>query len=559
MKYFLSSLILSCSIISLAQSPDILLDQRYHHLIDREDIKNPKGFTAVKPYNRADIIDRFESTDSSNFSSLDKENRENYLLTDNYLFLDSLDGNWVSTKPLLKHFYGNKPDLFAYKSKDFRFSVNPILDLKVGGKISNGERIFLNTRGAEIKGSIDNKIGFYSMLADNQLRYPEYMQSKVLLNGAVPGENFWKAFKQQGVDFFTAKGYINFHATKHIKIKFGYDKNFVGDGYRSMILSDNAGNYSFLKVDTKIWKFNYTNIFADLTADYNWGSYGTSGAKDFDKKYMTFHHLNMNVRPNLNIGLFESIIYGGDTTGRNSFDINYMNPIIFYRAVESNLGSGGNALMGMNFKWNFLKHFSLYGQGVLDEFLFSHIKAQDGWWANKYAGQIGLKYIDIASIKGLDAQLEMNAARPFIYSHTRKSSSYSHFNQSLAHPLGANFNEIIAIMRYQPKYNILLTAKYFNIKQGLDTGSSNYGSNVLAPNDTRIVYNPEQTGHNQLQGNKTTTHLIVLSGSYMVKHNLFVEGDLYLRKSNDELGNNAKTAFLQAGVRWNLPSRQYDF
>ena len=102
MKYFLSFLIFTSFFIGLAQTPDILLDQRYHHLIDREDIKNPHGFTAVKPYNRADLIDRLEKTDSSNFNALDKENRAKYLLTDNYLFIDSLEGNGVSKKPVLK-------------------------------------------------------------------------------------------------------------------------------------------------------------------------------------------------------------------------------------------------------------------------------------------------------------------------------------------------------------------------------------------------------------------------------------------------------------------------
>lgn len=563
MKYFISFLILTNTLLTLAQTPDILLDKRYQHLIDREDIKKPSGFTGVKPYNREDIIHRFETQNSDSSlvgnNQLDEDNRIKYIQTDNYLFTDSTSEIGKSNKPVLRHFYSNKPDLYSHRSKDFRFAINPLFDLKTGGKNTAGERMFLNTRGVEVKGSIDNKIGFYSMVTDNQLRYPDYFRSRVLKDGYVPGENFWKSFKTTGYDFFTAKGYINFRATKHIKIKFGYDKNFIGDGYRSMILSDNAGNYSHVKIDTKIWKINYTNIFADLTADYDWSINGPSGAKDFSKKYLSFHHLSMNVRPNLNIGLFESIIYGADTSGNTGFDINYVNPLIFYRTVESNLGSGGNALLGANFKWNFLNHFSIYGQGILDEFLFSEVKAQNGWWANKYAGQIGIKYIDIASISGLDAQLEYNAARPFTYSHTRKASSYSHFNQSLAHPLGANFNEFIAIVRYQPRYNVNITAKYFNIVQGTDTPGTNYGSDVLLPNTSRIVHNAQDTGHEHLQGIKTKSHLLVLSLSYMVKHNIFLESDIYIRNSSDVSGASSNTSFAQLGLRMNLPSRSYDF
>jgi hypothetical protein len=397
------------------------------------------------------------------------------------------------------------------------------------------------------------------MIADNQFRYPKYVSDKISSLGAVPNEAFWKSYNKTGYDFFTAKGYINFKLTDHVKVKFGYDKNFIGDGYRSLILSDYAGNYTHLKIETKIWKIKYTNIFADMVSDYKYGAGGTSGVENFPKKFLTFHHLSINIRKNLNIGLFESIVSGGDSTGASGFDINYMNPIIFYRAIESNIGSGGNALLGGNFKWNFLKHFSLYGQSVLDEFLFAHIKAHDGWWANKYAGQLGLKYIDVAGIKSLDLQIEANAARPFTYSHTSKNASYSHFNQSLAHPLGSNFEELISIVRYQPTKKLFIVAKQFLIAQGLDQNGNNYGSNILAPNSTRIKHDKTDTGHLMLQGNLTKISLTNLQVTYMIKHNIFIELEVYHRKMSDSKGASSKDNFVNAGIRMNLPSRLYEF
>jgi hypothetical protein len=306
-------------------------------------------------------------------------------------------------------------------------------------------------------------------------------------------------------------------------------------------------------------EIKYTNIFADMVSDYKYGAGGTSGVENFPKKFLTFHHLSINIRKNLNIGLFESIVSGGDSTGASGFDINYMNPIIFYRAIESNIGSGGNALLGGNFKWNFLKHFSLYGQSVLDEFLFAHIKAHDGWWANKYAGQLGLKYIDVAGIKSLDLQIEANAARPFTYSHTSKNASYSHFNQSLAHPLGSNFEELISIVRYQPTKKLFIVAKQFLIAQGLDQNGNNYGSNILAPNSTRIKHDKTDTGHLMLQGNLTKISLTNLQVTYMIKHNIFIELEVYHRKMSDSKGASSKDNFVNAGIRMNLPSRLYEF
>ena len=69
-------------------------------------------------------------------------------------------------------------------------------------------------------------------------------------------------------DYFDARGYITFNATKYIDIQFGYDKNFIGNGYRSLFLSDCGNSYLFLKLNTRIWKFNYQNLFMELMPQF---------------------------------------------------------------------------------------------------------------------------------------------------------------------------------------------------------------------------------------------------------------------------------------------------
>jgi hypothetical protein len=46
-------------------------------------------------------------------------------------------------------------------------------------------------------------------------------------------------------------------------------------------LSDFGANYLFLKLNTNVWKFNYQNIFAELTKFYPRGGDGL-----LTKKYM---------------------------------------------------------------------------------------------------------------------------------------------------------------------------------------------------------------------------------------------------------------------------------
>lgn len=69
---------------------------------------------------------------------------------------------------------------------------------------------------------------------------------------------------------------------------------------------------------------------------------------------------------------------------KSFFELQYLNPVILYRAVEHFLDSPDNVILGTNVKWNPIKGISLYGQFVMDEFKLSEVKKQsDG-------GQISL-------------------------------------------------------------------------------------------------------------------------------------------------------------------------
>ncbi len=121
----------------------------------------------------------------------------------------------------------------------------------------------------------------------------------------------------------------------------------------------------------------------------------------------------------------------------------------------------------------------MYGQLLLDEFLLKELRAGKGWWGNKFGFQIEGKYIDVFKVKNLDVQGEVNVTRPFTYSHYDSSAGYSHYNQPLAHPFGANFIEAIGIIKYQPLPKLTTSARLIYWRQGVDSGAANYGGNIL--------------------------------------------------------------------------------
>ena len=77
-----------------------------------------------------------------------------------------------------------------------------------------------------------------------------------------------------------------------------------------------------------------------------------------------------------------------------------------------------------------------------------------------------MKYIDVAGINNLDIQLEANVVRPFTYSHANNFTSYTNYLQPIAHPLGANFYEVAAVVHYQPVPKLNITLKSFYARTG---------------------------------------------------------------------------------------------
>jgi hypothetical protein len=554
-----------------AQSTFIPFNTDYYHLVDRYEIK--KGsfaehiFTACKPYSRMGVAALADSLIlRQGWSEVDKFNLL-YLLNDNSEWADSLDNKSKNKKGIWNRFYKTKADFFRLRdndldtSKDFDFHLNPVLHFSLGNDGNSAKRPFTNTRGAEIRGMIARRLGFYSYIGENQAIFPFYAQQFITDFQTVPYEGFWKTYRDptgtsitNGVDFLTARGYISFDIIKkYLSLQFGYDKNAYGVGYRSLHLSDFANNYTFLKLNTKIWKFNYSNLYTQMFSE----SSGTN--RLYPKKYVMFHHLSLNLTDNLNVGFFESIAYGRDDNYRDdTFELAYLNPIIFYRSLEQNMGSQDNSIAGLDFKWNFLKQFQLYGQLIIDELVIGEVRAGNGWWANKQGWQLGFKYIDMFNIPNLDLQVELNAVRPYTYTHFDKPrlSNYTHFSQPLAHPLGANFREILAILRYQPIPRLSLIAKLFATKMGRDWDGKNWGGDILLDNTTKV----QEYGNEIGQGVATDLTFIDLTASFQVKHNLFIDLKQVLRNQQTDFAiRNFNTTYTAVSLRLNIQQRLHEF
>lgn len=560
-KYLLCTLIFLS--VSCAYSQFVFLPEgdKQQHLTERMEVLSGTdsilNFSKTRPLNRKNYIaaalNKY-AVNSSNttLGATDKYNF-NSLLSNNTPFISDSLYNTIQRPGyhFLKKFYLTPANFYEVRVKDFNMVINPVLQLGITKERNNNQRLFINSRGIQVYGNIADKIGFYTSLTENQERAPLYVQQWTNERMAIPGAGNYKEFNAAGgTDYFDARGYFTATAAKYINISFGYDKNFIGNGYRSLILSEFAPNQLFLKLNTRIWKLNYQNIFMELHNARN-----TSYDRLLGRKYAAMHHLDFAATPWLNVGVFESVIFGRP----NKFDFSYLNPLIFYRSVEMQNGSPDNVLLGADIKANLFKKVQVYGQLLLDEFRLKEMTARNGWWANKWAIQAGAKYMNVAGINNLDIQLEYNILRPFTYSHTDSVANYTHYNQPLAHPLMANFKEWIAIVRYQPLGKLYFTGKLMYYIQGRDSSNLSYGSNIFLPN-TPDSRNGDY-GYYIGSGWKTRVLMGSLLASYELLQNMFVDVHINHRKfttTTPPLLNNSGTQ-LNLGFRWNMHRRNFDF
>lgn len=451
------------------------------------------------------------------------------------------------------------------------FTLNPVLDLQMGKSTGNqSQSTYVNTRALQIQGGLGTDFNFTTTIYESQGRFADYYNrySESLRASAdpnadpavIPGIGIAKRFKSDAYDMPNAEANITYAPGRIFNFQLGYGRNFIGDGYRSLITTDGVSNYPFFKINTTFWKIKYTNTYMflkdvrpEVTED-----------RTYRTKFMANHYLSWNASKRLNIGFFESVVWA-NTNGRG-FDASFLNPIIFYRSVEfASSARSGNALLGLTAKYKINNQLNFYSQFLLDEFSLGDIKESDKSWKNKFGYQLGVKYFNAFNITNLLVQVEYNHVRPYVYAHSDPLTNYGHTNQSLGHQWGGNFREAIVIARYH-KGRYFADAKVTFGTRGLDfntaTDTLNYGGNIYRDYDEGRARN---TGVTIGQGNKTNIFIADIQAGYLINPStnlkLFAS---YIYRNFNPLQETAATfkettSWFSIGVRSDIFNWYFDY
>ncbi|MFD1553786.1 hypothetical protein DNU06_09645 [Putridiphycobacter roseus] len=499
----------------------------------------------VRNYNQT--IDILNSTDSSvNYNQLQTSIRPILETKVNTTALFKDEGEyyyWITQKLFKEHF-------LIFKGDDYSCTVDPILDLNLGyennsQQIENGLKTW-NTRGVNIKAKFFNKFAFETAIYETQASLLNYQAQYVDAHGEfypngnsykqqnaiIPSYARTKPFKETGYDFAFATGYFSYTPTTWLNIQAGNGNQFIGNGYRSLLLSNFTVNYPYIKPEFSLFKgrLQYTLIYASLQNLYRL-PYSNSPEANYEKKMSTTHFVNFALNKNIQIGFFEGNIWNRtDSLGTKKLKAASFNPILGVNSllVEDN---NYNSIGGININARYKKSM-IYGQLLLDH--------------SSIAGtQIGLKFYHVMT-QNLHLQFEFNQTKENAYTANNKRLNYSHSNLPLAHPYESGFKELIGILDYNWK-RIYLQAKFIYAEKASISNTESLPTILLANNQIQDI-DQENTWHQQLE----------VGYRFNKKYNLELFFGNLLRISTDKQGEKT-TNFTYFGVRTNLNPKQFDW
>ncbi|CAN5313858.1 hypothetical protein BH11BAC6_BH11BAC6_18670 [soil metagenome] len=462
------------------------------------------------------------------------------------LYNDSIElrnnGSWFQRKFFKEH-------LLQIRQQDFNLHGDLIFDEYIGNSKRAVTTPSMNTRGYEVSGNVSDKFYFETAFYENQARFGGYIDSFIRNVRVVPGQSAFKNVGDgKGFDFSISEARLMYKPGKHLLFDLGYGKNFIGDGYRSVLLSDWASNYPYLKSTINLGKVQYNFMWSQHISDRN-PNYGNSD-EQFRKWAQTFY-LDWKATKRLSLGLFESVMWPDqDSSRRKDMSPWIASPIIFLHGNNSPSGVDNNVIAGATLRYRILKNTHIYAQLAVDQF------ADFGSWKTRYALQAGIRTGNLFNVENLNGLLEFNTARPYMYSTNLLNTNYAHLKQSLAHPLGANFKEGILVADYRVDNWYLRFETFYSKYGGDSTDAVNYGHDIFKPRQTHTVTNNVKTG----QGLTSTIMFADMKIAYIINPvtNMRIEAGMTYRNEKSALFN-YKDRIFYIGIRMSFRKISYDF
>ncbi len=441
------------SVASFSQQKPIPLNRFFTHEVERSLLRDSVLFvhSASKPY----VENKLNLDRVTGYAKDSIKVYENY---DDKL----LRSHFVCLKLKQKFFNSN---LVSTTDEDVFIAIDPILeigrsfDFADNSEYTDTVAFWNNIRGLQVVGDLGKTFSFQTGFYECQTFFPRYQKDLADSTKVIPGMGRWKTFpadKGQGFDYAMAYGLSSYSPRKWLNIQFGHGKNFIGHGYRSLLLSDAAFNYPYIKSTIYFFdgKMQYTCAYASLQT-LSRLPIGEVPEALYKRKGYSYNYLSWMPHRRIEIGVFEGIVWKkyDEKEGSQPQPWGGYVPIIGFNTASNGIANENNIMIGANLKVQATKHSFIYGQVAIDDPLQGAI----GY-------QIGVKYFDFI-FRNLDLHAEWNSIGDNVYASHYPLQSYSHTNQPLGHPAGPATQEFVGIVNYR-YHRVIAQLKYNQIAHG---------------------------------------------------------------------------------------------
>lgn len=346
--------------------------------------------------------------------------------------------------------------LIEISGKDCYITISPAANVSYGTDFSDtaDRTLMQNTRGVFVEGDLFKKFSFSTSFYENQARFTAYETNYYASvgeryqnstgeyfeqNAVIPGAGRTKDFKDDGYDYAFAVGYFSYLPIKQLRVTAGNNPQFIGDGHRSLLLSDNSYAAPYFRLDWKISpKFNFT-YYRSRLINLLRRSVSSSAEVYYETKGHSVNYFTYKPNEKMSISLFEGSIWNrGDSLTSTTSHPLYYNPVPF---VSSLILDGKNevvSLLGINANYQVGDNHRVYGQLAMND-----------WNTSKIGYQLGYRGYNFFGLNDFMLQLEFNHVPAQMYESANPRLNYSHYNLPLAHTKGSGFREMILRANYE--------------------------------------------------------------------------------------------------------------
>jgi hypothetical protein len=232
-----------------------------------------------------------------------------------------------------------------------------------------------------------------------------------------------------------AQAYLTFNLP-YLKMLLGRER--VAWGQRctgGLILSENAFPLDMLKIQGGWGVFQGTSFIAFLSSIQTADS---SGDLARESRYISGHRISLNLFSKVQLGLSETVIYGGEDRQVEAY---YLNPLLWYHGAQLNEKRDDNTFFALDFNLRPKPDVILYGEFLIDD-LQIESKSQGDKEPNELAYFGGLSVLDPFGLRATEINLEYVRINNWTYNQVEERNRYLNRNKLVGNPLGPDTDRI---------------------------------------------------------------------------------------------------------------------